>query len=1309
MLTSTEQRQDNNFNKYLTEKHNLLDKNKIDFESNLKKIKLFKKNNISETIKISSCCKVTVRPNTNLILLVFSAIGIPEGKFSMSRVFGNYEANIIYLNCPDNKWYLNGIKGLGNSLESTICSLKKIIGAIDLKKDSLLVTTGSSMGGYGAVLYGCLLGARLAVSAGVEGELLVKGGATANKLKGRFDDDSIRLFNDNFYKTISNSATRCFIYYGDNSYHDIYCGLKINHFSNVKVTSLKNLKHPISLYINETYGWKNFVDRHIANNCEFPFQHDEASQLLEYPEFAKLLYKVKYLNLAKPELEKIIAILNSYLEKTDRYLSSHIYNSLSLSYSKLNRYNLAYELQKKAVAANKDNTGFNIRLALLCFNQNKYKEVIYVCDRLINLHNPKVGLTCWEGFIFKAKVLRETGKFYESFAILQNLVEDKIPIPYFAQVYNEIHYLSDRNLIDYDLISSLIAKCREKYSNYPNFTKQILKNINKLEMKNTIYTEKKESFISSVKFKEANKIIFSENQIEDFEQFSINCLFKQIKENPSKEILYWNLAKLVSRKKFDVCGREIEEIKKLKDYADDEALKKLIDYSIENVENRKSNYSWLSKYQYKIVSLGSNCLPRTIPTRWGLKYPKSMGELSHPFDLSIHLYETTCELIDNNFKDYLNPLFIKKNNKGIPIHTKYKVYFNHEKSDYFSENNYSKLVEKYQARLENFYKDIASSPILFLYVNHKTENTFPVKLARIVQNKFADVHHKFLYINTAQSNFDTHKSVLPKNMIAKHIPYPNEEYIWHHHQYYISEAGKNFELAIVNSIKETIANHFPTKTADIQNVCHKLDDLVKSDNVDKLTARSILPDAIKPEQDYIQPVHLVCEAYETQKNWSEAAKCYRQIISLNPKQPNTYIKLAKVLKMQNQNSEAIAAYQKAIEIEPDNCIIYAEIARTMMAQQNIKEAIINYQKAISLQPKQPAWVYHGLADVLNHDGQIEDAIAAYQKAIEIAPNNSVLQNKLQAANLKKQSQSKQYKQNQPVRQSNAKLKVTKGKNNWLFLDNDTNQVNKQLLGEKVFSDRELFKWKLLLEQRQALLEKYNISYFFLVIPNKACVYPEYLPDSIKISDGRCINQLVSYLADNSFVKIAYPLEVLKQAKARDLPVYRLRDTHWTAFGAFITYQYIMSKISPMCKTYILPESSIEFSQVTTQMCDLGSKLNINEDILIESKILNSSSRCIFNNRVKKNGNLMIFENTNHSLPKAVIFGDSFSTQILRFLAESFSRLVVLWQPNLDYSIILNEKPDIVIGEQVERFLVKIPDDLHGLSNKDRVNLKRKLA
>ena len=92
-------------------------------------------------------------------------------------------------------------------------------------------------------------------------------------------------------------------------------------------------------------------------------------------------------------------------------------------------------------------------------------------------------------------------------------------------------------------------------------------------------------------------------------------------------------------------------------------------------------------------------------------------------------------------------------------------------------------------------------------------------------------------------------------------------------------------------------------------------------------------------------------------------------------------------KTKNEQIEAtITPSQKAIELKPDNSIIYAKLARVMMAQQNFQEAIANYQQAIALQQKQPAWVYVGLGDAFNQNGQVKEAIASYQQAIEIKPN-----------------------------------------------------------------------------------------------------------------------------------------------------------------------------------------------------------------------------------------------------------------------------------------------------------------------------------
>jgi len=294
----------------------------------------------------------------------------------------------------------------------------------------------------------------------------------------------------------------------------------------------------------------------------------------------------------------------------------------------------------------------------------------------------------------------------------------------------------------------------------------------------------------------------------DTQEFSIDELVKQIKEKPRRKPLYWQLVKLVSRKKFDISNDELCQLKSLENFAPNDELDWLVNYAIYNVETRINNHLELAKYNYKIVSLGSNCMSRTIPTRWGLKLPKSMGELTHPFDLSVHPYGSICQVIENDFQDYLNPLLFKQNHNGVPKHKKYQVVFNHERDSYFSQDNFSPLIKKYEERIKNFYHDIYQSPILFLYVNKPNENNFPLELAQVVQNKFKDVHHKLLYINTKELNFDLNKSQFPENLIAKYIPVPSEDYNWSQPQYYATESGKSFEMNIIKAIKQVILDYF---------------------------------------------------------------------------------------------------------------------------------------------------------------------------------------------------------------------------------------------------------------------------------------------------------------------------------------------------------------------------------------------------------------------------------------------------------------------------------------------------------------------
>jgi hypothetical protein len=65
---------------------------------------------------------------------------------------------------------------------------------------------------------------------------------------------------------------------------------------------------------------------------------------------------------------------------------------------------------------------------------------------------------------------------------------------------------------------------------------------------------------------------------------------------------------------------------------------------------------------------------------------------------------------------------------------------------------------------------------------------------------------------------------------------------------------------------------------------------------------------------------------------------------------------------------------------------------------------------------------------------------------------------------------------------------------------------------------------------------------------------------------------------------------------------------------------------------------------------------------------------------------LVTEIPGSTLPRAVIFRDSFASQLAPLLSEHFSRAVYLWQNDFDAQVVEEECPDIVIQEIVGRHL-----------------------
>src|SRR6185295_18217610 len=60
-----------------------------------------------------------------------------------------------------------------------------------------------------------------------------------------------------------------------------------------------------------------------------------------------------------------------------------------------------------------------------------------------------------------------------------------------------------------------------------------------------------------------------------------------------------------------------------------------------------------------------------------------------------------------------------------------------------------------------------------------------------------------------------------------------------------------------------------------------------------------------------------------------------------------------------------------------------------------------------------------------------------------------------------------------------------------------------------------------------------------------------------------------------------------------------------------------------------------------------------------------------------------------TLPRAVVFRDSFASRLAPYLSEHFSRVVYLWQNNFDVDAVRAERPAIVIQEIAGRHLMSV--------------------
>lgn len=271
-----------------------------------------------------------------------------------------------------------------------------------------------------------------------------------------------------------------------------------------------------------------------------------------------------------------------------------------------------------------------------------------------------------------------------------------------------------------------------------------------------------------------------------------------------------------------------------------------------------------------------------------------------------------------------------------------------------------------------------------------------------------------------------------------------------------------------------------------------------------------------------------------------------------------------------------------------------------------------------------------------------------------------------------------------------------GKDGWLYFS-DGRMVD-DIRGARPFSDEELEGWRTLLTGRRDWLAQRGIRYLFVIPPDKHTVYPEHLPDWLLQSDRgqRRIDHFCAYMRAHSDVPILDLREALLGAKMLS-PVYQQTDTHWNEAGAFAAYQRIIGELAALGIPVAAP--GLDAFTVTRPKGPAGDlALMLGQSQLTEKQhavftplppLRTPDLRADASLPPKKwiPGTEPLVSENPSAKTKAVVFRDSFCVPLSKFLGHSFGRTVYVWQQNWDKRILETEKPDIVIDEMVERFVI----------------------
>jgi tetratricopeptide (TPR) repeat protein len=358
-------------------------------------------------------------PGSDHTIVSFASMGVENDKipFEFMKTFKNMHVNVVFIKDPSLKWYNHGIEGIGPQVSDVVSQLKRLFTEMGTQR---VTTTGASMGGYGAILYGCLLHAQHVVAFAPQTVITMEDRAKLHDKRWKRDlDNAVPYAYGDLAEVIAQAPDTCVrIYAGDEDILDLLHAQHVLMFPTFNLVGVEGAVHEVALTLKRA-GRLNTIFETIHQDQQFPqeeFIHQSNPRLMRH---IQRIYALHMETLETDDNQYIRLYEEAVMDLPQWAAGLHHLGTLYLN-SK--QYKPAHETLQRVIDLEQPNAklkNFAMHKAGLCLTKlGKRQEAITLFEQMAQEPNPPLGV-----YSSLFQLYREDGNYEAAAAFMKPIQE----------------------------------------------------------------------------------------------------------------------------------------------------------------------------------------------------------------------------------------------------------------------------------------------------------------------------------------------------------------------------------------------------------------------------------------------------------------------------------------------------------------------------------------------------------------------------------------------------------------------------------------------------------------------------------------------------------------------------------------------------------------------------------------------------------------------------------------------------------------------------------------------------------------------